>query len=430
MFSGEVTEWPNVPDSKSGVPQGTGGSNPSLSATHFPPLQRRWKMECHAVARRAKAGIQWPTLWQAMKNPTLIVPPGRSPALTERSGDGAAIRQTITWRRFALTPWGGWLKLIVKRCRVRAAFRFTPPVDAVRDYHIIHFEKLCGMKMRVLVTGAAGRLGRVSIRTLTEAGHEVLATDRHPPEDNLADAFEPIDLLDSEAVRRFIESANLDAIVHLGNHSWADPALSETQIFIENMAMNMNVFQAAHDSSIPKLVFASTIQVISSEAQREHQPLLPVCVPYVPLDAHVPASPSHSYALSKYLSEQMLAYFANLGLGEAVSLRLPFLPVREPDRRQRESINPWKIGQGFAWLSRSDAARLIEAILRADLPGSRIYLPAAAEPNSIEPVEELLAHYYANVPRRDPQRSVRRLIDISRITEETGWRPIDGEQKQ
>ena len=29
---GEMTEWPNVPDSKSGVPQGTGGSNPSLSA--------------------------------------------------------------------------------------------------------------------------------------------------------------------------------------------------------------------------------------------------------------------------------------------------------------------------------------------------------------------------------------------------------------
>ncbi len=29
---GEVSEWSNVPDSKSGVPQGTGGSNPSLSA--------------------------------------------------------------------------------------------------------------------------------------------------------------------------------------------------------------------------------------------------------------------------------------------------------------------------------------------------------------------------------------------------------------
>ena len=31
--AGEVAEWSNVPDSKSGVPQGTGGSNPSLSAS-------------------------------------------------------------------------------------------------------------------------------------------------------------------------------------------------------------------------------------------------------------------------------------------------------------------------------------------------------------------------------------------------------------
>jgi hypothetical protein len=31
--SGEVAEWSNVPDSKSGVPQGTVGSNPTLSAS-------------------------------------------------------------------------------------------------------------------------------------------------------------------------------------------------------------------------------------------------------------------------------------------------------------------------------------------------------------------------------------------------------------
>gem|GEM_PF-1276037 len=37
---GEMTEWPIVPDSKSGVPQGTGGSNPSLSATLKSPQTR------------------------------------------------------------------------------------------------------------------------------------------------------------------------------------------------------------------------------------------------------------------------------------------------------------------------------------------------------------------------------------------------------
>jgi hypothetical protein len=31
--TGEVAEWSNVPDSKSGVPQGTAGSNPALSAS-------------------------------------------------------------------------------------------------------------------------------------------------------------------------------------------------------------------------------------------------------------------------------------------------------------------------------------------------------------------------------------------------------------
>ena len=36
---GEVAEWSNVPDSKSGVPQGTGGSNPSLSAIRTESLR-------------------------------------------------------------------------------------------------------------------------------------------------------------------------------------------------------------------------------------------------------------------------------------------------------------------------------------------------------------------------------------------------------
>ncbi len=31
--SGEVAEWSNVPDSKSGEPQGSAGSNPALSAS-------------------------------------------------------------------------------------------------------------------------------------------------------------------------------------------------------------------------------------------------------------------------------------------------------------------------------------------------------------------------------------------------------------
>ena len=48
--SGEVSERSNVPDSKSGVPQGTGGSNPSLSAAQAsrpngPVFGLKWRKE-------------------------------------------------------------------------------------------------------------------------------------------------------------------------------------------------------------------------------------------------------------------------------------------------------------------------------------------------------------------------------------------------
>ena len=42
MSLGEVAEWSNVPDSKSGVPQGTEGSNPSFSAISFNHPALKW----------------------------------------------------------------------------------------------------------------------------------------------------------------------------------------------------------------------------------------------------------------------------------------------------------------------------------------------------------------------------------------------------
>lgn len=49
-FFGEVAEWSNVPDSKSGVPKGTGGSNPSLSANGL-VVQLVRIQACHAWGR-------------------------------------------------------------------------------------------------------------------------------------------------------------------------------------------------------------------------------------------------------------------------------------------------------------------------------------------------------------------------------------------
>ena len=44
----------------------------------------------------------------------------------------------------------------------------------------------CGgkIRMKVVVTGAAGYIGSQTCKTLTNAGHEVIGVDRHKPHHN------------------------------------------------------------------------------------------------------------------------------------------------------------------------------------------------------------------------------------------------------
>ena len=281
------------------------------------------------------------------------------------------------------------------------------------------------MSRTVIVTGAAGRLGRVAAEVLAERGWRVLGTDARQAEEG--PAVHVLDLVQTQAVHDWIAGSGAEAIVHLGNHPAPRPSVGEARLYNENVAMNMNVFQAAHDLGIVKIVFASTIQVIASQMLRDRGMPLPVKVAYLPLDGDTPPRPGNSYGLSKLASEQMLDYFAELGPLEAVSLRFPALPLDAPSLRRRDKgVTPDKIGQAFAWLTRRDAARLIAAILETELPGHRRYLPAAAVPSTSEPMAELLERYYADVPRR--AEPVERLVDISRIEAETGWTPQEGNE--
>ena len=280
------------------------------------------------------------------------------------------------------------------------------------------------MSRTVIVTGAAGRLGRVVVEVLGQQGWRVLGTDVRQAEEG--PAVHVLDLLDTQAVHDWIASSDAEAIVHLGNHPAPRPSLGEVPVYNQNVAMNMNVFQAAHELGIVKIAFASTIQVISSQMLRDRGMPLPVEVAYLPMDGDTPPRPGNSYGLSKFASEQMLDYFARLGPLQAVSLRFPALPRDAAwlGKRRQGRPSPDKIGQGFAWLTRRDAARLIAAILDSDLPGHRVYLPAAAVPSTGQPVAELLQQHYPDVPRRtDP---VERLVDTSRIEADTGWTPLEG----
>ncbi len=230
--------------------------------------------------------------------------------------------------------------------------------------------------MNALVTGATGHLGFHACRTLAEAGHTVRATDREFRA-GLPMRVEIADLLDQPACYRLLEG--VEAVVHLGNHP-AFRGRDAQRVFNENMAMNMNVFQAAADVGVKKIIFASSVQVISGNRD-EHEPPGGQCPPYLPMDGDVPPNPGNPYALSKQLGEQMLAYFARQAGIVCVAIRLPWLvnddhlawikanPPRSPGGR----------GEAFTFLHFQDAASLLQAVLDAPLTGFRVYFPASRD---------------------------------------------------
>jgi UDP-glucose 4-epimerase len=272
--------------------------------------------------------------------------------------------------------------------------------------------------MKVTVTGAAGRLGPYVCQALVNAGYSVRATDkarRRPTPVPL----EISDLLDREACYGLLAAA--DAVVHLANYS--DNLTSDAQkLFNENVAMNMNVFQAALDSGAQQVIFSSSIQVIGDHSSPETDPGL--CLPYLPLDSATPANPGNAYALSKQVGEVMLSYFARQAQMTCIALRFPWLV--DPAKGKFSSRMPThatKVEQVFSYLSLSDAANLIAAILRSPLSGFRIYLPACPDNRLGQSAATLIRKYYQTVPLQRPLEKIDALIDIAQIKRETGWSP-------
>jgi len=271
--------------------------------------------------------------------------------------------------------------------------------------------------MKVIVTGATGKLGIHVCRTLVSAGFSVRATDKIYRR-QVPVRLELANLLDRDACYRLVAAS--DAVVHLAGYS--DMAISDAQkLFNENVAINMNVFQAAQQTGVHSIVFSSSIQVLGGHSSSERPSR--AFLPYLPLDGDAPANPDNAYALSKLVGEIMLQYFAGANMN-CVAIRYPWLidPAKH-DFHKHKSGREKKVDGVFSYLSFSDAADLIAAILRASLPGFRIYMPAHPNNRLGRATADVVRKYYPNVHLRRPLHEIKALIDISRIETETGWSP-------
>ncbi len=282
--------------------------------------------------------------------------------------------------------------------------------------------------MRVLVTGAAGRLGWYTVTGLHQAGHEVVATDvLYNPD--LPVRLRVVDLLDRNAAYALLEGC--EAVVHLGNHSNQYACSPVQRLYTENVTMTMNVVQAAMDMAIRKVVFASSIQAACSQravqfpVEGEQSKSL---LAHLPFDSATPTAPGNHYALSKEASERMLDMFSRWHDDlSATSIRFPAL-LSEEDMRYRRRFGaggyPVFLDEGFAYLRFEEAASLIDHVLRKNLPGHKVVMPSANDNRLGLCAADLLKLLYQGVPLRKPiAPDARTVFDLAEIKTLYGWEP-------
>ena len=97
----------------------------------------------------------------------------------------------------------------------------------------------------IVVTGAAGRLGRQLVQRLVDEGTEVLGTDRVPFDDSPAPYIQA-DLCDPDKSNEVLEGA--EALIHMGaipGPTRGDPA----EIFENNVQSTFNIMMAARTTN-------------------------------------------------------------------------------------------------------------------------------------------------------------------------------------
>jgi len=169
--------------------------------------------------------------------------------------------------------------------------------------------------MRVMVTGAAGRVGRAVVATLTAAGDEVVGFDLREPAERVAGVryvtggLEALGA-DSPALR------DVDAVVHLAAlMSWVDA--DADAMFSANVVGTYRLLEAVARKGLRRFVFAS-----SGEVYPEMRPA------YQPLDERHPRQPTSYYGMTKVLGEELVAFSARMHGLPAVTLR--FSHVQDP----------------------------------------------------------------------------------------------------
>lgn len=232
---------------------------------------------------------------------------------------------------------------------------------------------MANQKKRVLITGAAGRIGSSLAESLKDQYSLRLHYHRTIPEKPPVDDILIADVADYDAIAKGMEG--IDAVVHMA----ADPSTRATweSVREKNIAGTYNVYESARRAGVKKVVFASTNHTMGMY-DRDGQ---------WPIYTNQPPRPDSLYGVSKVFGETLGRYYVDQHGLSVICLRIGWFLTQPKDE-----IGLWM------WLSPRDCANVVSRAIETPLNYGVFYAIS---------------------------RNSRRHWDITETIEKLGYRPQD-----
>jgi nucleoside-diphosphate-sugar epimerase len=256
--------------------------------------------------------------------------------------------------------------------------------------------------MRILVTGARGKVGAATVVNLLDAGHAVTACDRGAPVYEASGPGAPhyfqADLTD--AGDAFAVVRGHDAVIHAA--AIPEPTRNAPHtVLANNLLATFNTLEAAVRLGVPRYVHVSSETVPGMAfAEREF------FAEHAPFDETLPARPQDPYALSKHFGEQLLDAAVRRSDIRCVSIRPSWVQWEGNIEHNLGAYVRGLDAPSHSFWSYIDAHDLADALRLAaecDLDGHEVFFIAAPDNYAGRPLAELIRrHHGDSIEVREP----------------------------
>ena len=197
--------------------------------------------------------------------------------------------------------------------------------------------------MRVLLTGAAGAIGRVLTAGLAARGHGVVGLDLVEAPAGFDGPWHVVNCADPAAVAEVFAHERLDAVVHLAGNP-DETGLREA--LDSHVLTTAALLEAMLRHDVGRMVYASSNHAVGYTPRCESMPVT------------TRPRPDTFYGVGKVAAEALLSLYADRHGIDAVACRIGSFGER-----------PGTVRALSTWLSHDDCVRMVEAALTAPSPG-------------------------------------------------------------